>query len=166
MKKNISLLGEWIKKSLSHQIQQLNTKKISENEMRANAYNSALSLELQYVLGDILSHTKISLSLSALRSWEDILPCGFNCMLEKTYYYFTLPKATEEPLSIVIVNRITENINRAIKTRRDHMFNYASMLDDYSRSAFYMQNRLLYNGFFVADSKDDYDRIMISVSLN
>ncbi len=165
MKKKANLIWESAKTALSHYVEKFNKEKEAEQLAILNHYNSRIALEIQAVLGDILSHTNISPIVSTIRSNEDVLPCGFRTCLEGNYYFFSLPKISDEPVSDVIVKRLMKNINQTIQANRNRMIYNASMMDDLLKVDYYMQNRLLYNGFMVVDSKDDYDRIMIAVSV-
>ena len=130
-------------------------------------YNNQMHIDLQYVLSEILAQRNISPLLGTVHIPQDLILSGFQIYTgQPTTYYFALIKTSQNRIPAYLLNQLTNRFNQIIRMERTNFIAYANSLDPVSRTSYFMENRLMYNGFHVIDCKDNLDAVILAVSID
>lgn len=159
----VESMTNWI--DSGNQKRKLEVQQQQQNQL--NIYNQQMHLDLQYVLAEVLAQCNVSPLLQTVHAPQDLVLGGFQIFMgQPTIYYFSLCKTSSQKIPVYLLSQITDRINRMISMHRCYFMNYAITLDPQIKVQYFMNNRLMYNGFHVIDCKDNLSEIIIAVSIN
>lgn len=166
-KNTFKVLVESVTNWLDSRTQKRKLEVQQQQQNQLNIYNQQMHQELQYVLANVLAQCNVSPLLQTVHAPQDLVPGGFQIFIgQPTIYYFSLTKTSGDRIPVYLLNQIPNKINRIISMKCRYFINYAFTLNPQSRAQYFMNNRLMYNGFHVIDCKDNLSEVILAVSID